>query len=574
VKKFARKTLPLCLVGLLLSACATSNTIPEVNAGNPTARSVYFYVVGSYFQNFGKNADADMFYRLSAQEDIQSQGIQRQILVNSFDLFQDDGISAEDLEKLIVEYTTQYEPDEKLLYRILQFQEYVWDTENARQSISELRSRFPSARADLSLFFHILRNTGETDLSLLKSADKKAKNDVEQILLLANIWSFYDSSKEKALLLRAHELNPNDESHFRLADFAVRNADLKLARQYFSDLSYPEDRELMLFLTDSEFVMERNPILLDLADDILATEAPELLYSLTFAALVGKRPDILNRIGKLAPTLIATEDELQPIWSMLLAGSILNQEKQPLDEMIAKLYETGSYNSLVTYYAYGVDTNISDSLVLEDPQAWPDFISQVRQRMKDTPASRYLQTLAAAIIDEGKTDFSEARFNLILWLRENRVPSEEDYAYLLAWYQFHSRKEIYDATLREALDVYPDNPGFCNDLGYRMLTNNEDLEEAARLIRHALVFEPENIFYLDSLAWYHFLVGEASKALEMMALPMLEPELPAEIIWHIGEIHRALGLHREARKWLERIILQNDDPDFVEQARSSLLGLP
>ncbi len=574
MKKFARKTLLLCLVGLLLTACATSKTTPEISAGNPTARSVYFYVVGSYFQNFGQSADADVFYRLSAQEDIQSQGIKRQILVNSFDLFQDDGISAEDLEKLIAEYTAQYESDEKLLYRILQFQEHIWDTENARQSITELRSRFPSTRADLSLFFHKLRNTGETDFSLLKSADKKAKNDVEQILLLANIWSFYDSSKEKALLLRAHELNPSSESHFRLADFAIRNADLELAHEYFSSLNYPEDREKMLYLTDSEFVTERNPILLDLADDILATESPELLYSLTFAALVERKADILHRIGNLAQTLIATEDELQPIWSMLLAGSILNQEKQPLDDMIARLYETSSYNSLVTYYAYGVDPGISDSLVLENPQAWPVFISQVRQRMKDTPASRYLQTLAAAIMDEGETDFSEARFNLILWLRENRVPSEEDYSFMLAWYQFHSHQESYDAILREALADYPDNPDFCNDLGYRMLVNNENLEEAGRLIRHALVFEPENIYYLDSLAWYHFLIGEPSKALELMALPMLEPELPSEILWHIGEIHLALGMHREARKWLEKCIRQNDDPDIMEQARSSLLGLP
>lgn len=574
MKKTTRKALLLCLVCLLLSACATGISPGLASSAQPTARSVYFYMVGSYFQNLGNSGDADMFYRLSSQEDASSQGIKRQILVNSFDLFYGGGIASEDLEKLIEDYKNQYQADEKLLYMMLQYQEYVRNAENARQSISELRTRFPSARADLSLFIHKLGSSGETDFSLLKSARKKAKNDVNQLLLLAEIWGFYDSAKEKELLLQAHKLNPTEESYLRLGDFIIRYGDLKLARQYFSELSYPEDRYKMLHLAESDYVLERGPVLLELADGILATRDLDLLSPLAFAALLEKRPDILHRIGDVAQTLIASEEELQPIWTILLAGSILNEEKHPLDDMIAKLSETGAYHSLVTYYAYGVDPGVSEDLVLQGPQDWSFFIDQVSQRTEDTPASRYLKTLANALLDGGETDFTFARQELILWLRESRIPSEEDYWFLLAMYDFHSRPKEYEATLREALNLYPDSPNLCNDLGYRMLVHGEDPQEAARLIRHALVFEPENIYFLDSLAWYYFLQDDPHKALELMELPMLASELPSEILWHIGEIHLALGMHAEARKWLEKSILQNDDPDIVEQARSSLLGLP
>ncbi len=573
MKKLARKALPLCLVCLLLSACATGKSQLVVPADNPTARSVYFYMVGSYFQNLGISDDADIFYNLSSQEDINSQAIKRQILVNSFDLFHGGALSSDDLEKLITDYKNQYEADEKLLYMILQYQEFIRDLENAKQTISELRSRFPGSRADLSLFVHKLGSGVETDFSLLNSAAKKAKNDVDQLLLIAEIWGFYDSAKEKKLLLQAHELSPTPQSYFRLADYAIRYGDLPLARRYFSELNYPEDRELMLHLAASDYVMERGPVLLDLADGILATRDPDLLNPLAFAALLEKKPDILHRIGEAAQTMIASEDELQPIWSMLVAGSILNSEEQPLDEMLAKLSESGSYHALMTYYAYGVEPGVSDDLALQDPQGWQFFSEQVRLRTQDTPASRYLRTLAMALQDGGETDFSEARRELILWLRESRIPSEEDYLFLLAMNQIHSSPQEYETALREALSFYPDNPSLCNDLGYRMLIHGEDPEEAARLIRHALVFEPENIFYLDSLAWYHFLQNDLQKALELMQLPMLESELPSEILWHIGEIHLALGLRAEARKWLEKSILQNDDPDVVEQARASLLDL-
>ena len=136
----------------------------------------------------------------------------------------------------------------------------------------------------------------------------------------------------------------------------------------------------------------------------------------------------------------------------------------------------------------------------------------------------------------------------------------------------HTRK--YYQTLREALRYYPDNAGYCNDLGYLMLMSLEDPEEAAKLIRHALVFEPDNIYYLDSLAWYHYLSGEYEEALKLSALPQEEPDLPAEIAWHIGAIYLALEDYPAARQWLERSIAIGNDPDSTTAAEKALKRIP
>ena len=107
-----------------------------------------------------------------------------------------------------------------------------------------------------------------------------------------------------------------------------------------------------------------------------------------------------------------------------------------------------------------------------------------------------------------------------------------------------------------------------------MLIGGGDLEEAARLIRHALVFEPDNIFYCDSLAWYHYLTGDHDEALLLMARPQQQSELPAEIAWHIGAIYLALEDYPSARSWLERCLEIGNDPASEQEAREALEKLP
>ncbi len=111
-------------------------------------------------------------------------------------------------------------------------------------------------------------------------------------------------------------------------------------------------------------------------------------------------------------------------------------------------------------------------------------------------------------------------------------------------------------------------------MGYGMLMRGEDPEQAAGFIRHALVFEPDNIYFLDSLAWYHYLTGEFEEALLLMVLPQQQADLPAEIAWHIGAIYLALEDYPSARYWLQKCLETGNDPASENEAREVLKLLP
>lgn len=564
----------LGLASLLLSACATGASVSATPAGQPNFRSIYYYTLGSYCQTEGDNTTADILLRRAADEDPRSRTISKQILLNSLELWQYGHLSPTSLRGEILGFQSKFGLDEELLYATCDFFEEDSDPDAAQKAITELQQRYPSARADIRLFIHGLRTTGQANLEPLYAAQIKADNDPATLMLLASIWYYYDQTKEKEVLLRSHELAPNEESFAALADLIIRQGNLDMAREYFSVLKYPEDRDRMYYLTQSSLVALENPVLIHLSEELLATGDIDLYNSLAYSALLGKRPDILKRISAYVDTLSAPAEDKQTLYAMLSANSILQKDDSPLPDWIGKLTDSEYFDALLTYYISGVNSRPLDSWEVQDSTAYPDFISQMRKRLPDAPSSRYLISLVTAIQDSTYTALNDDKYALILQLRERHQLSEDDYSFLMGYYQVNKLHDLYDQTLREAVKFYPDNSTYCNDLGYRLLLDKTEMETAARLIRHALVFEPDNVYFLDSLAWYHYLIGEYENALKLTALPQEETELPAEIAWHIGAIYLALEDYPAARQWLERCLNIGNDPDSTTEAEKALKRIP
>jgi tetratricopeptide (TPR) repeat protein len=124
------------------------------------------------------------------------------------------------------------------------------------------------------------------------------------------------------------------------------------------------------------------------------------------------------------------------------------------------------------------------------------------------------------------------------------------------------------------VEKYPDNPVFANDLGYTLLLEGADPREAARLIQVALDAEPENPFYLDSMAWCHYLAGDYARAEELMAIPAQMEDMPAEIAWHLGAIYLKLGNLERAKEFLSLCVSIGGDQECVTEARHALRQLP
>ncbi|MFO7660335.1 MAG: tetratricopeptide repeat protein, partial [Candidatus Cloacimonadaceae bacterium] len=127
-----------------------------------------------------------------------------------------------------------------------------------------------------------------------------------------------------------------------------------------------------------------------------------------------------------------------------------------------------------------------------------------------------------------------------------------------------------NAILREALNYFPEDAALLNWLGYNYIQKEYNLAEAEVMILRALQLSPQNPFFLDSIAWLHFLKKDYQKALELMQIPAEMQDMPSEIAYHLARIHIALKNYEDAIPYLNRAIEANDDPEYVKQAQDAL----
>lgn len=78
--------------------------------------------------------------------------------------------------------------------------------------------------------------------------------------------------------------------------------------------------------------------------------------------------------------------------------------------------------------------------------------------------------------------------------------------------QARGKSDAAEAAYREALRLTPDSPQLLNNLGYFLVEQDKSLAEALRLIERAVVAQPTNPFFLDSLGWAHFKFGDLDEA--------------------------------------------------------------
>jgi predicted Zn-dependent protease len=108
--------------------------------------------------------------------------------------------------------------------------------------------------------------------------------------------------------------------------------------------------------------------------------------------------------------------------------------------------------------------------------------------------------------------------------------------------------------LREAQAMEPSNPLVQNNLGYLLLEQDRDLEEAAALIEASAKATPDNGNVVDSLGWAQFKLGRIAEAeTTLRRATELSPFSP-EVRKHLGEILVKQGKLAEAAEQWDRAL--------------------
>ena len=114
-----------------------------------------------------------------------------------------------------------------------------------------------------------------------------------------------------------------------------------------------------------------------------------------------------------------------------------------------------------------------------------------------------------------------------------------------------------EADLKRALELSPDESLVLNYLGYTWVDQGENLKTGMDYIRKAVKLKPDDGYYVDSLGWAYFKLGNMPAAVEQLEHAVeLKPDDPV-VNDHLGDAYWRVGRTLEARyQWQQALTLK------------------
>jgi tetratricopeptide (TPR) repeat protein len=142
-------------------------------------------------------------------------------------------------------------------------------------------------------------------------------------------------------------------------------------------------------------------------------------------------------------------------------------------------------------------------------------------------------------------------------------------------YERLDEEEQAELHFKSALARDPDDPFTLNYLGYWWAESGRHLTQAVELIEQAVRLQPDSGFFVDSLGWVHYQLGNYQLAVEFLEkATILEPE-DAVIIAHLGDAYWQTNRYNEAQyKWRYASQITEDKALQADLQNKLLSGLP
>jgi len=174
--------------------------------------------------------------------------------------------------------------------------------------------------------------------------------------------------------------------------------------------------------------------------------------------------------------------------------------------------------------------------------------------------------------------YGEARDYYTRALRLIPKPSKDN------WTLFYSRgvcnERLKDwpsaeADFKQALALSPEESLILNYLGYSWIDQGQNLKQAMDYIRKAVKLKPDDGYYVDSLGWAYFRLGNLAAAVENLERAVeLKPDDPI-INDHLGDAYWKVGRTLEAKyQWQQALTLKPEDDQAVTLKQKIAGGLP
>jgi tetratricopeptide (TPR) repeat protein len=176
--------------------------------------------------------------------------------------------------------------------------------------------------------------------------------------------------------------------------------------------------------------------------------------------------------------------------------------------------------------------------------------------------ARFPRLRARALFDGGSRSDGLA----VLEGAARTFPKDSNTLYQLAdMYKDAGRHPDAEKTLRQLLTVEPANANALNYLGYLLALRGDRLDEAIDLVRKALVAEPDNGAFMDSLGWAYFRKGDLGEAEKYLGQAATRLPRNSEVQDHLGDVLAKRGRLPDAvEAWMRALDGDGSDIDRAD----------
>ena len=127
-------------------------------------------------------------------------------------------------------------------------------------------------------------------------------------------------------------------------------------------------------------------------------------------------------------------------------------------------------------------------------------------------------------------------------------------------YEQLEQDQLAEDHFKAALEKNPNDPYTLNYLGYWWADDGRNLEEAIKLIEQAVRLRPRSGYFVDSLGWVHYKLGNYDLAVAFLEKATILEPMDAVITGHLGDAYWETGRIAEARfKWQDALTITTED---------------
>jgi tetratricopeptide (TPR) repeat protein len=200
---------------------------------------------------------------------------------------------------------------------------------------------------------------------------------------------------------------------------------------------------------------------------------------------------------------------------------------------------------------------VTYAMLLGDDGQTDEAVKVIRGFLKGNPEDRETYLDLAQVEERGKR-YAAAEKDAQTALKMSDQPEEQESAWFLlgAIYDDQKQEAQAEQMFRKALAVEPHDAMVLNYYGYMLADRGIRLDEAISMIHSAVVSDPTNGAYLDSLGWAYFKRGKLTEAQQYLEQAVSHSNGDPTILGHLGDLYAKTGQTDLAQKTWEKALAQ------------------